>query len=43
MDSLPSLGVALADPGLAGTDTHCPYCALQCGMSVVQAEGVLVV
>ncbi len=23
----------------AGTDTHCPYCALQCGMTVVQADG----
>ena len=40
MDSLPSLGPSLPGPGLSGTDTHCPYCALQCGMSVVQSEGV---
>ncbi len=30
MDSLPTI---------LGTATHCPYCALQCGMNVVQTEG----
>jgi assimilatory nitrate reductase catalytic subunit len=28
---------------LDGPDTHCPYCALQCGMSVVPDHGRLVV
>src|SRR5882757_1479442 len=28
---------------LDGPDTHCPYCALQCGMSVVPHHGRLVV
>ena len=23
----------------AGTDTHCPYCALQCAMTVTEADG----
>ena len=22
------------------TDTHCPYCALQCGMTLYQSEGI---
>jgi assimilatory nitrate reductase catalytic subunit len=25
---------------LAGTDTHCPYCALQCGMTLSQVDDV---
>ncbi|WP_372498196.1 hypothetical protein [Streptomyces marispadix] len=24
---------------LPGTDTHCPYCALQCGMTLRPADG----
>ena len=24
-----------------GTDTHCPYCALQCGMTLVRQDGQL--
>ena len=28
-----------AAPAATATATHCPYCALQCGMHVVQAEG----
>ncbi len=39
----PGGGVAIdmtPDPSAAsGTDTHCPYCALQCGMRLYQEDG----
>lgn len=30
-----SAPAAARDPSGAATDTHCPYCSLQCGMQVV--------
>ena len=36
----PSQAAALNDPAPVPVDTHCPYCALQCGMTLVpDAEG----
>ena len=33
----------MTDGGHRSGDTHCPYCALQCGMSLVEQDGRLVV
>ncbi|MBV8869357.1 MAG: molybdopterin oxidoreductase family protein [Acetobacteraceae bacterium] len=46
MDSLPTAaasaamdGLSRRAPGLAAVETHCPYCALQCGMALVPDRG----
>ena len=37
--TLPLLPAQGSAPSSVGVDTHCPYCALQCGMHLARAEG----
>jgi assimilatory nitrate reductase catalytic subunit len=43
MDDIEARDIEARDNVLRGGDTHCPYCALQCGMSLTSVQGRYVV